>query len=442
MTHDGLRSAAFSCWAVLLTKVDSEDVEVLIEPTFFLINHYWSLFDEETRTRAKELIITLLDDSREVLEGDMVNKLPRLSHIPELAGVEEKIKGLRRELDSRTAFVLFAERLSHQNSGVVLLALMELVTFLQEDQSYLQTSAISPQPDNVIPTLFRALLDCAAKFSISQPDIGSLCTQCIGLVGCLDSNRIETTRKQRSMSILNNLKSMEETVDFVLFILEEKLVKSFVSTPDTKLQGYLAFAMQELMNNVDISTVVDNEEGHGRDGLRLWQKWLSLPEDTREVLRPFSRSRYMLAPASLPKAEYPIFRPGKPYSNWMRAYALDLLQRGQNPHACLLFEPLTRVIRVKDISVAEFLLPYMVLHVVVGTEIEPQERDQITAELLSVLQAQPAEHATYAEREDMKLYCEVSLPACPTGQLEPPAFLLANPQTLLFRPSSTCLITP
>lgn len=383
-------------------------MEVLIEPTFFIINHYWSLFDTDTQLRAKNLLLTMLDDSRQVLEGGMINKLPRLGHIPYLAEVESKLESLRSPMDKRATFALFAERISHQNSGVVLLALNELVDYLKENQSFLQASAISEQPDSVIPTLMRGLLDCAAKYSVSQPDIGSLCTQCIGLVGCLDANRIEATRRQRSMVILTNLEAREEMTDFVLFILEEVLVKSFLSTTDTRLQGYLSFAMQELMDKIDIRAALEMEQQNIRDGERVYRKWLALSEDVREVLRPFLRSRYMLAPANLPSVEYPIFFRGKPYGNWMRSYVLDLLQKGQNPHAQLLFEPLTRVIRVKDISVAEFLLPYLVVHVVVGDTISDEERNSITSELLNVLQNQPADHATYAEREDMKLYCEVS----------------------------------
>ncbi|KAL2758545.1 hypothetical protein ACRALDRAFT_2099058 [Sodiomyces alcalophilus JCM 7366] len=406
LTHDDLRSAAFSCWAALLTKLEDEDVEVLIEPTFFIINHYWSLFDTGTQQLAKDLLLTMLKNSRQVLVGGMINKLPRLAQIPYLSDVESKLEALRRPMARRETFALFAERISHQNSGVVLLALHELVAYLKENQSFLQASAISEQPDSVIPTLMRGLLDCAAKYSVSQPDIGSLCTQCIGLVGCLDANRIEATRRQKSMAILTNLEAREEMTDFVLFILEEVLVKSFLSTTDTRLQGYLSFAMQELMDKIDIRAALEMEQQNIRDGERVYRKWLALPEGVREVLRPFLRSRYMLAQANLPSAEYPIFFRGKPYGNWMRSYVLNLLQKGQNPHAQLLFEPLTRVIRVKDISVAEFLLPYLVVHVVVGDEISEEERNNVTNELLNVLQNQPADHATYAEREDMKLYCE------------------------------------
>lgn len=390
-----------------MTRLEDEDVEVLIEPTFFIINHYWVAFDAATRKMAKDLVLAILEQFEPVLR-DTIDKLPKLGHIVEFADVEKKLSTLRQPLNSRTTFAVFADRLSHQNSGVVQQALSELTSYLQENQSYLQASAISEQPDVVITTLLRSLLDCAAKYSASQLDIASLCARCVGLVGCLDSNQIETPRKQKSMVILTNFETSDETTDFVLFILEEILVKAFLSTTDTKFQGYLSFAMQEIMDRVEIKASVAMERMNIQDGNRIYRKWLGLPEGVREVLGPFLSSRYILAPAKLPPVEYPIFRPGRMYGNWMRAFVLDLLQKGQNVHSQLIFEPLTRVIRVKEVSVAEFLLPYLVLHVIVGDSSTEEERDSVIGELVSILQHQPAEDATYMEKEDTKLLCEVS----------------------------------
>src|SRR5690606_21994296 len=49
LASDDLRSAAFSCWEVMLTHMEEADVEALIETTFFIIGHYWKLFDRLTK---------------------------------------------------------------------------------------------------------------------------------------------------------------------------------------------------------------------------------------------------------------------------------------------------------------------------------------------------------------------------------------------------------
>ncbi|OHE96626.1 phosphatidylinositol 3 [Colletotrichum orchidophilum] len=406
LAQDDLREAAFSCWTALLTCLEPEDVEALIETTFFVISHYWPLLSDASRLMAKNLIRMLITDFSDSLT-EYINKVPSLAHITELADVEAELKAARPVLDSRKAFALFAERISHENSGVVLQALTELEAYLKQGGGFLQTSAISQQPDPVVPILLRALLDCAAKYSaMHQFDIASLCTQCIGLVGCLDSNRVEAPREQKSMVILSNFESADETTDFVLFILEQILVKSFLSTTDTKLQGFLAFAMQELLDRVDVKAALAMKETGMRDGGSIYRKWLALPESDRMVLTPFLTSKYLLTPMNVAPVEYPIFRPGKPYGNWVRSFNMDLLGKGQNGHADLIFEPLCRTIRVKDLAVAEFLLPYLVLHVIIGHRSSRKDRDNVIGELVGILQHSPADNAPYSEREDMKLYCE------------------------------------
>ncbi|KAM0333504.1 hypothetical protein ACHAQA_002167 [Verticillium albo-atrum] len=409
LERDHLRKTALSCWAALLTCMEDEDVEVLIEPTIFIIKFYWQRFDDVCKKMAKDMITRVLEDFPQIIQ-ETIRLLPTFKSIAEMSDIEAKLAALRPPLDQRGTFVVFAERISHQNSGVVLLALEELVEYLKDNQGYLQTSVISEQPDSVVSTLLRSLLDCVARLSTSDVAIASVCTQCIGLIGCLDSNRIETTRETKSMAVLQNFEDATETTDFVLFILEEVLVKAFLSTTDTRLQGYLSYAMQDLMQKVDIQPALafsrTPNSTRSTEGNSIYRKWLALPEGVREVLRPFLRSRYLLAPAKIPPAEYPIFRPGKLYGNWVRALVLDLLQRPLNEHARLIFEPLSRLIRVKDVSVAEFLLPYLVIHVIVGNKSTQGERDRVTNELVNILRHQPTDDATYAEREDMKLYCE------------------------------------
>ncbi|RYO96297.1 hypothetical protein DL763_003270 [Monosporascus cannonballus] len=403
MSDDELRSSAFSCWAAMLLHLEEEDVEVLIETTFFLISHYWTSFETATQDLSRHLIETLLNQERAILE-DVISKLPSFSHINGLADVEAKLSTLRKPVDNRTAFFLLSERISHENAGVVLQALRELASYLQKQQGYLQASAVSEQPDSVVPTLARALLNCASKYNGVHEEISSLCTQCIGLMGCLDPNRVDTVRAERQIVVRSNFEESSESTDFVVFLLEEVLVKSFLSATDTKLQGYLSYVMQELLERCDIASAI--KLAGTRDAEPIYRKWLSISEGAREVLTPFLSSRYVLAPMPQQPTEYPIFRPGKIYGNWIRTFTLDLLRRPQNGFASLIFEPLCRVIRVKDLSIAEFLLPYLVLHIVIGETTTGEVRNNVLHELLSVLQHELSQEANYAEKEDKKLYCE------------------------------------
>lgn len=394
----------------MIFYLDGEDVEVLIETTFFLINHYWNSFDDATRQRSRELIEFLLEEERPVLE-ELISKLPSLSHINSLSEVEAKLNELRKPVDNRTAFNLLAERISHDNSGVVLQALRELTSYLQRQQGYLQASAVSAQPDSVVSTLARALLDCSSRYSADQSEISRLCTQSIGLLGCLDPNRVETIRGERQIVVEHNFEDADETTDFVLVLLEDVLVKSFLSVTDTKLQGFLSYAMQTLLSNCDIAAAIKlagTRDPRQREADRIYRKFLAISESAREIITPFLDSRYKLVPMAQQQTEYPIFRPGRTYGVWMRNLTLDLLRRPQAPFAVLIFEPLCRVIRLKDLSIAEFLFPYMILHIIIGEESTDEVRENVIRELLNVLQHELPKNATYAEREDRKLYYEVS----------------------------------
>ncbi len=388
--------------------MEDGDVEALIEMTFFVIGHYWDSFDEGSRQRVKTLISTLIKKQEAILI-DYSHRLPSLSHIKDLEDLNKKLEKLRPALDTRAAFGIFAQRLTHENPGVVQQALVELVEFLGKHQDELQASAISEQADSVVLTLTRALLDCSSKYNGWQPDIARLCAESIGLIGCLDSNRLETSREQQQFVVVHNFTDASETTNFVAFLLENVLVKAFISTTDVKFQGFLSFAMQELLDRTDFKASV-HLQGAGNSET-VYRKWLGMSESTREILQPFLTSRFGVAPLPHQETEYPIFRGGtrKSYANWIRTLVLDLLRNGQNLFAQIVFEPLCRLVKVQDLSVTEFLLPFLVMHVIIGQEHSSEFRKKITGELTAILEYQPPETASYVEREEMKLHYEVRL---------------------------------
>ncbi|KAJ8130697.1 hypothetical protein O1611_g2932 [Lasiodiplodia mahajangana] len=403
MSDDEIRVAAFSCWASMLFYFEESEVDILIETTFYLINEYWSAFEDASQQLAKDVANFLLEKHLPTVQK-YIGKLPSFSHINELSDVELKLSKLRSPLDNRTAFFLFAERIYHETSGVVLHALRELAEYLQRHQGYLQASAVSEQPDPIVSQLIRALLDCASRYNGFYAEINDLCTQCIGLVGCLDPNRIESIRGDTQMIVTSNFEDSRQVTEFVFFLLEKVLVLSFVSATDPRMQGYLAYAMQELLDRSSIAEAVKLEGL--KEGEAIYRRWCSLSQGAQEVLTPFMTSRYKLQPMAVQQIKYPIFSPKKPYGNWIKNITLDCLRRPQTPFAMLIFEPLCRLIRVKDLSVVEFLFPYLIIHIILGEDILEQERKTILDELLNVLQYKLATDASYAEREDHKLYCE------------------------------------
>lgn len=397
----------------MLFNLEEEDVEALLETTFFIVHRYWPLLqrDDEPDRDTADVVMNMLSfliDNYEISLTRYISKLPSLSSLAGLAELESRLSSLRPTLSPEESFEIFSQRIKNDSSGVVHLALLELVPYLKCNQGALYASAISQRQNSVVAGLLRALLDCACKYNGIQLDISRLCMECIGLVGCLDSNQIEAVREQRTIVVLNNFETPEEVTDFSLFILEEVLVPAFLSATDTRIQGFLSYAMQELLDRCDIKAACAMQNTGMLGGSDIYRKWIAMPEPIREVITPFLSSRYILAPLPQVTVQYPIFVPGKPYAIWLRSFVMDLLRKGQNPHADMIFEPLTRVIRVKDLSPAEFLLPYLFLHILLGKRSSEAEKQDVLKEVEGVLSHRPADDAPYAEKEDKKRYYHVS----------------------------------
>lgn len=400
----------------MLNYFDEEDVEQLLETTFYVVTQYWDSLNESTALLAKEMLQTTVNRYDNMI-ARYILKLPSLRHIPELQDIETKLEQHRPATPLvEETLEAFSQRIKHENSGVVLQALTELVSYLQAKQKALHASAASQQSDAVVAALMRSLLDCVCTYNNLPGEIAPLCTEAMGLIGCLDPTKIETVREQRSMVILNNLETSEETTDFVLFLLEHELVPAFLSTTDNKFQGFLSFAMQELLNRCDITAACAMEGTGMLGGSEIYRKYIAMPEAVREVVAPFLGSRYVVAPMAPLEVQYPIFSPPKPhattppkpYATWLRFIVLDLLRKGQTPYADMIFEPLARVIRVRDVIIAEYLLPHLVLHLLLGSRSSKKEKDDVLGELLNILKHQPAENASYQEKEEMKRFCHVS----------------------------------
>src|SRR5688572_6088833 len=114
----------------MIVNFDDEDVEVLLDPTFFLILEYWPISNEATRRLMENLMQHLLDTRPNIMAAS-IHRIPSLGRVPDLQRYEDMLKPTRQPLDPSATFGVFAQRISHENSGVVLLALSELVEYLR-----------------------------------------------------------------------------------------------------------------------------------------------------------------------------------------------------------------------------------------------------------------------------------------------------------------------
>ncbi|KAI9851275.1 MAG: serine/threonine-protein kinase M1 [Thelocarpon superellum] len=399
---DALRDQAFATWATMMVSLEAEEIECMIESTFCIVVQKWEELGTLVQQQAAAMVGHLLRRHGDVIKAN-IGAIPSLAAIPLMAKYEAEIAKLKAQMDVRHHYLAFSHRCQHENVTVVKQAMVELIPYLREHQSFLHTAAVSEQPDPVVADLMRAILDACIRFTALETDLPRLCAECVGLIGCLDPTRVEAVREQPDILVLSNFDSADETVDWVFFLLREFLVKAFMSATNTNAQGFLAFAMQELLKFCDVDATVTHrfQDARASDNYR---RWIALPESIRNTLTPFLTSRYVVSVATTrPACSYPIFSAELSHGTWLRTFVTDLLQKGTGDNACMLFPVCSRTIRAQDIAIANFLLPFTALNVIVGG---PEEQaEEVGLELLTVLQHN-APGASHAERENLKLCSE------------------------------------
>ncbi|KAL4923269.1 protein kinase MEC1 [Aspergillus undulatus] len=399
-----LCNQAFTVWGVLVSSLQEEEVEPLLDQTLSIVIKHWMTFTEDTRKFAYKLVEHILETHSELLR-EICGTMPSLASIPVLHKFEAKLDEIKGAMDVRTHFIAFARRCSSENATVVEQALRELVLYLSRYEEFVHRSVLSEQPDAAVVHLVRTLLDCCVKFNTTSESIALLSARCLGHIGCLDPNRVESIKEKKEILVLSNFDKMEETFDFVLFFFQHVLVDAFLSASNTRAQGFLAYAMQSLLKFCNLNSAI-TRRSRGIQADEKYQRWLDLPETVRNTLTPFLTSKYTVTVGAVgPSCTYPLFSPGLSHADWLRSFVQGLLQSGHGDNARSVFGVCSRIIKGQDISIASFLLPFAALHRVVGgTE---EEKDDLQNELMHIL-AHPLPEARNEVHETI-LLCSQSV---------------------------------
>ncbi|TQB68311.1 serine/threonine-protein kinase M1 [Monascus purpureus] len=375
---------AFRTWGFLISSLSEEEIEPLIDQTFSIIIKYWRHFTSESREFAYKLAKDIFKDHGRLVQ-EIFNTMPSLVSVPALAEFEAVLSELKGHMDVRSHFQAFIRRCQNENAIVVEQALTELEPYLSEHEDFLHSCVLSEQPDPVVAHLTRSLLDCCVKFNTSSGAITLLSTRCLGLIGCLDPNRVDSVKEKMGILVLSNFERMDETLGFVLFFLQHVLVDAFLSASNTRAQGFLAYAMQALLKICRLDSTVTLRP-HDIQVDERYHRWLELPETVRNTLTPFLTSKYTVTVGAIgPGCEYPLFRANLTYGDWLRTFVQDLLQRGvgSNENVQLVFSACSRIVKGQDISIASFLLPFAVLNCTIGGS--EKERRDVKEELTNIL---------------------------------------------------------
>lgn len=387
MADPDLCDDTFATWVAFLSVLEASDVMLVVDQTFALVVTHWSLFSDETQLLANKLIVGLTQKYDADLRA-RIEYLPSLKNIPMLSKTEAELVRFKAMVDPLKIFLSFGNRCKDQNAVVVRQALKELVPYLDTNQRHLHQPLNGQKPLPVLEMLTRSLLDASIRFSEDHQDISTLCAQCLGIIGGLDPYRVESVRERKRVLMLSNFSRRDEDIDFVALLLEQVLVKVFLSTTNAKAQGWIAYVIQEMLKHCGFSALGTSKPRSSQSSTEA-QRWNEIPESVRNVLTPFLSSRYSvnLNPNLRYEApQYPIFGNSAGHTTWLQTFVYDLLQKGQGVNVEMVFPVLARVIRGYDLSIATFILPFAALNVIVSDD--EQNMESVANELLTVLQTE------------------------------------------------------
>ena len=394
---------AFGAWTAVLNVAEGAALESLIAQTFIVIVQKWANFDSATQKSAHEVIAGLLRDYSSLIQG-IIDVLPSLASIPLMSKFESQLVKYKPYGNVSSMLWSFVERCKDENSLVVLQALYELLPYLEQHQTWIHETAALEQPHTVVAELIRSLLDTTDRFNNSPSDLARLSAQCLGVIGCVDPNRIESVKEAHLLLVQSNFKNAKDAIGFVVHFLEHVLVKAFQAATNPRAQGFLAYVMQELLKFCGFSKdAFAAYRPHGSQGDEVYQRWKIIPDATKQVLTPFLSSHYVLKTNSnsmVADKPHPIYRGTVTHSVWLRELVLTAFHNAKGENARMIFDRMARIIRGCDISIVSMLLPYALANIILdGSQ---DEALGVGEELLAVLQ-QPADPLTGPQVSQLEL---------------------------------------
>ncbi|KAA8902478.1 hypothetical protein FN846DRAFT_780587 [Sphaerosporella brunnea] len=389
LESDTLRTTAIETWSKLAKYLGDEDLTSLLGQTFSILLRYWDVFDDAAKDIAQDMVAQLFTK-----RGDLIQRLagmiPSMRSIPLLSKYENRLRKWRGDISAEERLHQLALRCSHENVIVVEYALVELRECIKENRKFVYTSAGNQKPHSVVAELIRCLLDVIVTFKDpdlpARPRIERLSAECLGLIGAVNPNIVESPRVKEEMAVLHNFTRAEESADFALFFLEKVLVKQFLSALDTKSQGFLAWCAQQLLEFCQKTNQINPEARRTQSMIKTpaQQRWDSLPPAARETLIPFLKSKYSLSgEVTRTPFEYPLFKPGITFREWLMTIITELLCKPSGENAKQIFDACVRICRGQDVSISKFLFPVAVLHIAISGS--DTDRENITQEFLAVL---------------------------------------------------------
>ncbi|KAG4305883.1 hypothetical protein PORY_000793 [Pneumocystis oryctolagi] len=396
-----LRKASLCSWLTLVNNLNDFDLSGILGQTFSLFLRYWHECSSIEKQLIRELFFSLINDRKNVIEESIAN-IPSLNIIKQLDDIEKELSKFRRFVSFSDHLRNIARRCADDSEIVCYQGLLELREYLYKNQASLSSLIIKERTEQVIEYIIRILLDVCQKYREANKDIIIVSAECLGAIGAVDPLRVDAEKKNQELVVLYNFENVDENVTFVSSFIQEQLVGAFRSATDTRAQGFLAYVMQELLKFCGFT--VSNITNTNESSFETFKRWSYFSTSSKQTLIPLLNSRYFVnQPLLNVVSAYPIYSTAKTYKIWLYNFSLDIFRNVEGDNAKKIFSICTYIIKNQDLNIANFLLPFAFLNVILtGTE---YLRTMVTNELLDVLKDGESNELHLIESEKVQLAC-------------------------------------
>lgn len=360
----------FKCWLFLIKRLNEEQLSTVIDSLVPFALQKWETFNLKVKLAITDIITTLMDEKKNLILNSKPHITWALLNKPEI-NILEKNKSFARMINKvllRTNWCReYADILRSNNKYVILQSLHDVRYFLKRRQAerMLQQDA-KEEPDSDLPVLLGSLLDAAYRFRVSDIGISQKCASCISIIGVLDVTKYQLIRKSTHMDDVYDFNDKNQTIKFLINIINKILVPAFWESENPTKQLFVALVMQESLKYCGLSS--SSWDVHKPnlypDEAKLWDRF---DDTSKTTLYPLLSSLYLAQSwKEYVPIKYPSFNVKESYRAWVKNLTLDLLKTATSEeHPLHVFSSL---IREDDGFLSENLLPYIVMDIVINAE--------------------------------------------------------------------------
>ncbi|GME81241.1 unnamed protein product [Ambrosiozyma monospora] len=401
LDSEELQFECLECLKVIVLSTDYLHLSTILDLLISYLIQKYDTFSDKCKSLAKHVLILIMNKDPKVAREhpSYIYSLNTNKNFSDIVAYEVKPRAILLE---------FSRRLTSDNKWVVLQVLADCQLFFKTREMDVQKHWLKdPRLVAHFSIFLSNLLAASNKFSVNNVDISTECSKLLAMLGALDMSKFDSYFKKHSekrIILLSNLTDDNETAEFSVYFIDNILAKSFIASTDPRKQLFLAYSMQEYVRMLGLTP--KKIEDQDSSEFKLWKKFNKL---SQTVLKPLLSSKYSKNFNDAKLLHYPIFSNSKKYSIWIREFTSDLLVRASKlaklpKTAKGIFTNVSIIIKDQDISIAEFLLPYVALMLLIYGNKETFSN--IETEMNTILNQDLDELSNDSMVESLKACCQ------------------------------------